>query len=74
MGASILMTDDRKRTDERPEVYTVDEVAAKLRRHPNTIRLMIKRGEIPFFKVGREYRIHQNTLDGLMRIDKRDID
>ena len=35
-----------------PDLMTVDELAAYLKVHPATIYRLIKRGELPAFKVG----------------------
>ncbi len=37
----------------KQEFYTVDEAAALLGCHPNTIRNRIKDGSLPAFKVGK---------------------
>ena len=56
-------------TDEK--IYTVKEVAEKLRVAPITVRRMIAAGELRAFTVRDEYRIRQSALDAVMR-DKRD--
>lgn len=43
--------------------YTIYEVAALLKFHPNTIRLMIKRGELNGVKLGRDWRIKGEDLE-----------
>lgn len=45
------------------EVYTVPEVARKLRTSLVMVRKIIKRGDVPAIKVGREYRITKKDLD-----------
>ncbi len=40
-----------------PEYYTVDEVAAMMKVHPETIARMCRNGEIPYLKFGKFVRI-----------------
>lgn len=54
-----LMTDE--------QLYTVKEIAAILRVHEQTVRQLIKDGELAAFKVRSEYRIRQSALDEFMR-------
>ena len=42
--------------------YTVDQVAELMQLHPNTIRRMIKRGELPAKKYCREWRVKVEDL------------
>ncbi len=65
LSASALMSD-------KEVVYTVEEVARLLRVDVRTIRRMIYNGEITAFRVGKNFRIHKSTLDGLMRINPRE--
>ncbi len=53
------------------KIYTVKEVAEKLRVAPITVRRMIAAGELRAFTVRDEYRIRQSALDAVMR-DKED--
>jgi excisionase family DNA binding protein len=41
---------------------TVDEVAEYLHLHPLTVRRLARDGEIPAFKVGRQWRIKRDLL------------
>lgn len=50
--------------------YNPVEAAKILRAHPETVRRMIARGEIEYFRVGRVYRIRKSALDRFMS-DKR---
>ena len=43
--------------------YTIYEVADLLQFHHNTVRKMIKSGELPAVKVGKEWRIRKVDLD-----------
>ena len=49
---------------DRPDpIMTVDEVAEYLNLHPLTVRRLARDGEIPAFKVGRQWRIKRELLD-----------
>ena len=45
------------------KVFTVDEVAEYLRVHPSTIYRLLKRQQLPGFKVGRDWRFNVETID-----------
>lgn len=47
------------------EYYTPQEVADLLKLHYNTIRRMIKSGELPAEKIGRQWRIRRADLEQL---------
>jgi putative molybdopterin biosynthesis protein len=44
------------------DFLTVEEAAAWLRVSKNTIRESIRRGQLPAFKVGREWRISRQVV------------
>ena len=44
-------------------IMTIDEVAEYLHLHPLTVRRLARDGEIPAFKVGRQWRIKRELLD-----------
>lgn len=48
---------------QRDPIMTVDEVAEYLSLHPLTVRRLARDGEIPAFKVGRQWRIKRELLD-----------
>jgi excisionase family DNA binding protein len=50
-------------------LLTVMEVAKILRLHPNTIYRLMKRGEIPAFKIGQSWRISGAAVDAWMTGD-----
>ncbi|MBN1937452.1 MAG: serine hydrolase, partial [Anaerolineae bacterium] len=55
---------DGKKSEEREAVtLTVAEVAAYLHLHPLTVRNLIRRGELPARKVGREWQIERAELE-----------
>ncbi len=53
---------DRALIDKRG-FYTIDEVAALLKFHPNTVRRMIRTGELNAKKIGRLWRIKGEDLE-----------
>ena len=44
-------------------VLTLAEVADYLRVHPSTIYRMLRKQQIPAFKVGSDYRFNQELID-----------
>jgi putative molybdopterin biosynthesis protein len=48
------------------ESYTIAEAARLLKVSKDTIRRMIKEGELESFRVGRQIRIRKDVLDKLM--------
>ena len=44
-------------------IMTIDEVAEYLDLHPLTVRRLARDGEIPAFKVGRQWRIKRELLE-----------
>jgi excisionase family DNA binding protein len=42
---------------------TVDEVAEYLQLHPLTVRRLARENMIPFFKLGRQWRVKRELLD-----------
>lgn len=51
--------------DELHDVMTVDEVAAYLRVHYETVLRWCRKGTLPAIKVGHSYRIRRTDLDHL---------
>lgn len=48
------------------EVLTAREVAALLRVHITTVYLMLKRGELPAFKIGADWRFRRSSIQKWM--------
>lgn len=48
-------------------VLTIKEIAEFLRVHPSTIYRLIKRREMPVFRVGSDWRITQYALEKWLR-------
>jgi excisionase family DNA binding protein len=60
-----------KRMDEK--IYTVQEVANRLRIDTRTVRKWIRSGELAAIDIGREYRIRESSLqDFIQRKERRD--
>ena len=45
--------------------YTIAQAAEKLNVHENTIRNLIKRGEVTYYRVGNQFRIAEPELERL---------
>ena len=45
------------------KVLTLEEVARYLRVHPSTVYRMLKKGQIPAFKVGSDWRFNLESID-----------
>lgn len=44
-------------------IMTLEEVAKYLRCHPSTVYRLLKRHELPAFKLGRDYRFNRDAID-----------
>ncbi len=44
-------------------VMTLEEVASYLRVHPSTIYRLLKRTQLPAFKLGSDWRFNQESID-----------
>lgn len=47
----------------KPEIMTVEEVAAYLKMKPQTIYTWAQKGKIPAAKLGKEWRFRQDIID-----------
>ena len=45
------------------EIMTIEELAVYLQLHPLTVRSLARAGELPTFKVGRQWRVKRDMLD-----------
>lgn len=48
---------------EQEKIYTIDEIAERLKLDRKTVKLLIESGELGAFQVRRQYRILQSDLD-----------
>ena len=48
-------------------LMTIDEVAAYLKVHPDTVRRRAREGDIPAAKIGKQWRFHSDMLAKLRR-------
>jgi len=46
-----------------PRVMTVKELSTYLRVHPSTIYKLLRRGEIPGFRIGTDWRFSTEVID-----------
>jgi len=54
------------------ELFTVEEVAQKLKLHTDTVKRLLRTGQLTGYKILREWRVKQSDLDKFMedRINK----
>jgi len=52
-----------KENDQLPKVMTVKEVAEYLRVHTSTLYKLVKRGELPAFRIGSDWRFNSEAID-----------
>ncbi len=50
-------------SSERPSLLTLENVAEYLRVHPSTIYRLLKKKQLPAFKVGRDWRFNRESID-----------
>ncbi len=48
---------------ERASILTLENVAEYLRVHPSTIYRLLKRKQLPAFKIGRDWRFSLESID-----------
>lgn len=60
MGAQDFI---RKPFEDIDQIMTIEEVARYLSLHELTVRRLAREGEIPAFKIGRQWRVKKNLLD-----------
>jgi excisionase family DNA binding protein len=46
-----------------PKVMTLEETADYLRVHPSTVYRLVKRRQLPAFKVGSDWRFNLESID-----------
>ena len=60
---AVVMAANKVTPADPPPVLTLLEMAELLRIHPTILYRMIKRGEIPSFRVGSEHRFNREVID-----------
>lgn len=60
MGAQDFIP---KPFEDMDHIMTIEEVARYLSLHELTVRRLAREGEIPAFKIGRQWRVKKNLLD-----------
>jgi excisionase family DNA binding protein len=55
-----------------PKLYTVEEIARILKKHPDTIRRLIRQKKIPARKIGGTWYVSEETLQRLISSDSED--
>lgn len=58
----VMMTSEQD-TNQVNEIMTIEQVARYLSLHELTVRRLARDGNIPAFKVGRQWRIKRKLLD-----------
>jgi excisionase family DNA binding protein len=70
----IIVKEVRKMDKENKKIaWTVHEVAKLLKTSPNSIYNAIKRGEIPYVRIGKLIRIPGAALDDMLGAAKKNI-
>jgi excisionase family DNA binding protein len=58
------MPNEQQLSDSKPEKWSsIEDVAAHLSVHPDTIRSWIRKKVIPFHRVGKQYRFRLSDVD-----------
>jgi excisionase family DNA binding protein len=58
--------------DTRVRILTVSEVAAYLRVHQTTIYKMLRKGKLPGFRLGGDWRFHLDAIKQWQRDQMKD--
>ena len=69
-GKGLLLSPTLRYGPKMPmnEVLTVAEVAAFLRVNRSTVYKLIRRGELPAFKVGSDWRFNRTQIEELFKV------
>ena len=57
----VIMANEAKYS--LPRVMTVKELSEYLRVHPSTIYKLLRRGELPGFRIGTDWRFNAEVID-----------
>ena len=63
MGISLLQKGIGKMTSTGAKVLTVNELSDYLRVHRSTIYRLLKKGQLPGFKIGSDWRFNVEAID-----------
>jgi excisionase family DNA binding protein len=64
--AELALPGDAMATESKytlPRVMTVKELSDYLRVHPSTIYKLLRRGELPGFRIGTDWRFNAEVID-----------
>ena len=75
-GKGLLLSPTLRYGPKMPmnEVLTVAEVAAFLRVNRSTVYKLIRRGELPAFKVGSDWRFNRTQIEELFKVRTSDTE
>jgi excisionase family DNA binding protein len=48
---------------DRPSILTLENVAKYLRVHPSTIYRLVRKNQLPAFKLGHDWRFNRESID-----------
>jgi len=54
-------------------MLTIDEVAALMRVHRNTVYRWCRSGRLPAAKVGKDWRVSRDTIEGLIAAPEKNV-
>ncbi len=57
----------RADNEDKPTLMTVEEAAQYLRLHPSTVYRLVRLRKLPAVKVGKQWRLDRETLEGWLR-------
>jgi excisionase family DNA binding protein len=52
----VWTQDDRRQSRDDEALWKIEDVAAYVGKHPETIRRWVRQGRIPFYRLGRGWR------------------
>jgi excisionase family DNA binding protein len=62
-NVQLLAAEDEKTMHPQPKVLTLGELAEYLRVHPSTLYRLLKKGQLPSFKIGSDWRFNVEAID-----------
>lgn len=58
----------QQRSEKRPRIMTIAEVAKYLRLHKSTIYRMVREAQIPASKIGNQWRFRKDVIDSWLSV------